>query len=258
MSLEKVLREIKTVKPVAEANLENVPTQTLAGHRGRKMQAQDTLKRLREEYIRELIRGSLFILVAGSAKDAFTSTAKEAFGCFSADSDSFYRELADRIAPVLYEGKESVANLFDVLSRHLEDKANEMNITEYPQIIFKQQYNRFITNKEEFIGLVKQAINEQVGGELVGIHTIHSLVDEAINKEHSAKVTPIVLNTSDDKLALDLVTALKRLTPHVFLVVAGKANKQLKNVNGVVLVKDGDKETVEEALTAIKDSLKNN
>lgn len=256
MSLEKVLEQIKTVKPVANEDVDSGPAETLAGRRGRKRQAQDTLKRLREEYANELLRGSLFILVTGAARDEFSSAASESFGCFASDPESFYRELADRVSPVLYNGKEGTAGLFDVVGRHLEDKALEIGILGYPQMIFKQHYNRHIATKDDFVGLLKQAINEQVGGEIVGIHAVRSVVDTAIEKGHSAKVTPIVLNTSDDKLAIELLSALERLTPRVFLVVAGEASKQLKSVDGAIVLNDGEKETVKKVLKTIKGSLK--
>lgn len=83
MSLEQILKEIKEVKPFAEGDAEDGPIETLAGRRGRKVQATERLKQLKRQYIRDL---------------------------------------------------------FDVLGRYLEDKANELDISEYPQLIFKDRY----------------------------------------------------------------------------------------------------------------------
>jgi hypothetical protein len=250
MSLETVLKEIKQVKPFAEENVETGALETLNGRRGRKRQAQDRLNLLREDYIAELMRSAVFILVSGSSRDEFTALAKE-FHSFVADPESFYRDLASRVAPVLYEGKTAVANMFDVLGRHLEDKANELNIVGYPQLIFKDTYQRNIKDSEDFVALVKSAINEQVGGEIAGIQAVRSIADEAIEKGHASRVTPIVLNSGDDRLTVDLLDALTRLSPRVFLVVAGKCSKAMRSIDGAFVLKEVNKENVEQTLTTI-------
>lgn len=256
MSLVTVLDEIKKVKPVAEEVIDSGAMETLNARRGRQRRAVERMKELKETYTTDLMNSAVFILVTGSAREEFSKTASEAFGCFSADPEGFYLDLASRVHPTLYEGKQSVSNIFDVLGRHLEDKAGEMNILGYPQLIFKQQYARTIKTKQEFLELVKQAINEQVGGELVGVHVVRSLVDQAINLEHSAKITPIVLGTSDDKLAIQLVGALERLTPKVFLVAAGKSSKQVKTVTDAILVKEVTSDSVQQALAKIRNSIR--
>jgi hypothetical protein len=258
MSLTKVLEQIQKVKPVALEDVDSGPIETLTARRGRKRNAQDELKRLRAEYAQNLLRSAVFILVTGGNREDFVNiaTSNKDYGAFKADPEAFYRDLANRVAPVLYEGKESVANLFDVVGRHLEDKANELGVLEYPQLRFKAEYNKMINTKEDFVQLLKTAINEQVGGELVGVQTIYSVSDEAVELGHKAAVTPILLSTGDEKLALDLVQALNRLTPRVFLVVTGKATRAMKSVEDAVLVKEANEESVASALTTIRGSLK--
>lgn len=250
MSLETVLKEIKQVKPFAEENVETGAPETLNGRRGRQRQAQDRLNLLREDYIAELMRSAVFVLVSGNGREEFTEMAKD-FHSFTANPESFYRDLASRVAPVLYEGKTAVANMFDVLSRHLEDKAIEMNIVGYPQLIFKETYQVSIKDSEDFVSLVKRAINEQVGGEMAGIQAVRSIADEAIEKNHASKVTPIVLSSGDDRLTIDLLDALTRLSPRVFLVVAGKSSKAMKSIDGAFVLKEVNKENVEQTLTTI-------
>lgn len=256
MSLQTVLEEIKKLKPFAEEDVDAGPVDTLSGRRGRKHQAQERLKVLRREYITDLMKSSVFIVASGVGRDEFAKIATENFGFFSADPEEFYRDLASRISPSLYSGKESVSNIFDVLGRYLEDKAMELGIIGYPQLIFKQQYRKAINSAAEFQELVKQAVNEQLGTEIVGIQAVNSLVDKAIAKGHSDKITPIVLATGDEQLALDLVKDLERLTSRVFLTVTGKASKGLKAVEGVLTLKEATPETVEQTLTTIKKSLK--
>lgn len=256
MSLTRVLEEIKQYQVYADEDVDSGPSETMSGRRGRKMQAQESIKRLKRDYGKDLMASSLFILISGANRDAFTSTAIENFGCFAADPEGFYRELADSVAPVLYENKMPSSSMFDVLGRHLEDKALEMDIVGYPQLLFRQQYLQNITSKESFVSLVKTAINEQVGGEVAGIHAVRAIVDSAIARSHSARVTPIVMGTKDDQLVVELFHSLKRLTPNVFLVVAGKAPRFIKNLSGALVIKEATPQSVEETLTTIKNSVR--
>lgn len=256
MSLSKTLEEIKKYQVHANENLDEGPRATLSGRRGRQAQAKEQIKNLREEYIGKLMRSTAFIIVTGSGRDAFSSVATEEFNCFNADPEAFYKELSSKIPAVLYSGKPVYSSTFDVLGRHLEDKANELGIVGYPMLVFKQQYSKMVNNLEEFTSVVKQAINEQVGSEIAGITAVRSVVDGAIAKGHSAKITPIVLNTSDDKLAVDLLENLGKLGSRAFLIVAGKATKALKAIEGAILVKEASKETVEQALTLVSNSVK--
>lgn len=256
MNLSQIVEQIKSVSVLANEDVENGAIETLNARRGRKARAVESMKDLKRQYTLELMRSAVFILVAGASKDTFTSIATESFGCFSAGADDFYNDLANRIPESVYAGKESVANLFDIVGRHLEDKAGEIGIVGYPQFRFKSEYKRHIGSKAEFVSLLKQAFNEQIGGELVGINATHALTDSAIAKSHSARITPIILNTDDEKLALELIPALERLTPKVFLVVSGKASKATKSVSDAIVLKDSTPETVEAALTTIRGSLR--
>lgn len=256
MSLSTVMEEIKKVGPAAKENIEEGPMSTLNARRGRKNQAIERLKALKDEYIRELMKGSTFIVVTGGSRNEFTAMATEQFHCFANDPESFYRDLANRIPESTYLGRESMPNIFDIVSRHLEDKALEMNIIGYPQLIFKSKYNKSIKSKEEFVGVIKEALVEQLGGEMTGIQAVRAIAVDAIAREHSAKITPIILSTSDDAFALKIAEDLERLTSKVFVVVVGKASKALKATEGALLVKEVTPEAVEQTLTTIKQSLR--
>ena len=252
MSLATILAEIKKLKPFADEDITNGPRETYAGREGRRRNAREQLKLFKEQYIEELRKTALFIVVSGAGKDEFAEVAKNEFGCFTTDPESFYKEIANGMPEELYKGKVSTANLFDIMSRHLEDRASEMQITGYPQLFMKQQYSRAIKGREDFVSLVKQAINEQVGSEIVGIHAIRSLVDSAITLEHNSKVTPIVMPTDDENFALDLSKNLGRIGSMVFLVAAGKGAKVVRTKTGAFTLKDVTKESVEGTLTNIR------
>lgn len=251
MSLSRVLEEIKNVKPLAEEDISSGPRETYAGREGRKRNAIDRMKTLKERYIEELRLSSVFIFVVGSYKDQFSELAAKEFNCFSADPEELYKDLANRLPAELYDNKTPTANLFDIMSRHLEDKANEMQVLGYPLITMKQEYFRAINGKEDFVNLIKEAINDQVGSEMAGLCIIRSLADKAIDTGHGSKITPIVLATDDEKLVLDLNSSLGRIGARSFLVAAGKGAKSLKTVEGTFMIKESTKENVENVLTTI-------
>lgn len=256
MSLAKYLDEMLKIRDFAEEDTDSGPTETLSGRRGRKRQAIEQMKTLRQQYSDALMRSAVFILTVGSEREIFETAVTIDGSCLLSKAESFFEDLAGRVHPTLYAGKDPGANLFDVVGRHLEDKARELGMTEYPQLLFKSQYRRMIQTPEEFTELLKLAITEQVGGEVVGINAVRGLTDKAIANNHAATVTPILLSTPDNKFSVELIPHLERLTSRVFLVVAGKAPKQLKSMQGAIVMKEATSEAVEAALTQIKNSLR--
>lgn len=256
MSLQSVLAEIKRVKPFAEEDVNSGPIETLNGRRGRKAQSIEQLKRLKREYQQNLIQNTVFIISTGSQRKEFEEQGVKNFGLFAADPEQFYSDLAKRVAPALYLGKEGVSNIFDVLGRHLEDKMMELDINEYNQLIFKAEYAKQINSVEQFTQLVKLAINKQIGAEIAGIQAITSLVDVAIERDHADKITPVVLSTGDEQFAQDLLRDLERLTTRVFLAVSGDAPASLRNTEGALVIEEANKTSVGNALKTMKKNLK--
>jgi hypothetical protein len=210
------------------------------------------LKDLKEEYITELRTSAVFILVSGSGKDQFAEIAKNEFKCFTADPEGFYKDLANRLPVTLYNQKTPPSNLFDIMGRHLEDKATEMKIEAYPLMVFKAKYQKACNGKEDFVQLIKEAVNDQMGSEIAGIHVVRELADEAIQAGHGGKLTPIILATDDEKFALDLKSNLGRIQSRAFLVAAGKGAKTIRSTEGAFTVKEVTNESVENILTNIR------
>lgn len=256
MSLQQTLEEIKKVKPFAEEDVTTGPAETLNARRGRRNQSIEKLKILKRAYTRDMLATAVFIVATGAGRESFAALAQEKFGCFSADPEEFYKDLAGRVPPVLYLNKDTVSNIFDVLGRHLEDKMGELDINEYNQLLFKAEFAGKITSADEFTDLVKRAVNKQIGAEIAGLQAIRSLAEVAIEKEHSDRITPIVLTTNDEQLALDLTRDLARLNPRVYLTVTGKSSKVIKSTEGAIVMKEANEETVTETMTSIRSSLK--
>lgn len=255
MSLTNILNEIETNRPNAEVDVQMGNPDTLGARSGLKRAAVEAIKRLRLDYRNELLKGTAFIVVTGPTRDSFTEVAtSDAFGCFSADSDGFYKDLVSRVNPALF-GREGARNLFNVVGNVLEDKMLELDIASYPMLAFSDKYNSAVNKSEDLLPLVKAAINDQVGSEIVGVNAIFSIVDRAIEKKHAAEVTPVILSTGDEKFALDLKTNLTRLTSKVFLVVAGKGSKSVQLADSAILVKTVSEESVGDALSGIRNKI---
>ena len=123
------------------------------------------------------------------------------------------------------------------------------------EIKFDERYNRAVSNTEELAGLLKQAVNDQIGSEVVGLDAISSIVEKALEKKHSGSITPVLLNTSDEVFALDLQKNLTRLKTKTFVVVAGKASKTLQALPGAFVLKTVNEQTVGETLTSIRSKI---
>jgi hypothetical protein len=242
-------------KPNAAMDLTLGNPQTYTARMGVKRAAAEAIKRLEIDYRKELTSSAVFILVTGNGRDQFTQLASgETFGCFSADPDAFYKDLVSRVNPSLF-GRESARHLFNIIGNNLEDKMLELDVNSYNALMFNDKYNSAVRTPEELVPLVRNAVNDQVGSEIVGLNAVHSIVGDAIKRGHAAKVTPVILNTQDETFALDLLKNLKRLTSKVFLVVAGKATKTLTATEHAVLVKSVSEESVGEALEKIRSKL---
>lgn len=256
MSLTQVLEEIKTLKPFAEEDVNSGPVETLSGRRGRRNQAIERLKQLKRQYSKDLLSTAIFIVSTGKNREELEKLATGSFGCFSTDPEEFYNDVSGRVPQSLYLGKESISSIFDVLGRHLEDKMNELDIREYNQLLYKSPYAKKINSTKEFTDLVKKAINQQIGAEIVGVQAVTSLTDVAIEKGHIKEPTPIILSTGDEQLAVDLVKDLVRLTPRVFLLITGESSDSLKSKDGAIILEEVTKDSVRKTILDIKKSLK--
>jgi hypothetical protein len=257
MALDTTIQKIKELKTIAETEVTEHPVETLRGRRGQQIQALEQLRDLRISYRRDLLNTAMFFVVLGSERKTFEQiTTQKKIGFFSADPEEFFADLSRRVAPALYAGKESVSNVFDVLGRHLEDKANELDIVGYPQLIFRESYVSTLSNEKDFAKLVRRAVNEQMGSEVVGVQAVNSILDKAIDKGHSSKTTPIVLSTDDVEFALKLSLDLQRLTSRVFLVQAGTLDVGSLNPQEAFLIPEVNAASVKEVLAQINSAIK--
>ena len=262
MSLSNILKEIQIHLPASQMDpLQGAP-HTLNGRIGMHTMATESIKVLRRQYRKQIMDQAVYIVVTGSNRNAFSEiSSQDSFGVFSVDPDSFFRDLSSRIDPSLF-GRESVSNLFNIASNILEDKMLELDINSYPMLQYNDRYNVQVNNADDFTAVIRTAINEQLGSEIVGISSADLVTGTAITKKHDAAITPIILSTSDERFALDLMKNLKKqrlpngtfqgISNNVFLVAAGTTSKELKSFLGCFALKNATEETVGQTLTAIR------
>lgn len=260
MNLAKTIEKMKEYKSIAETDVSEAPDATRGALQGRQREAITQLSYLRADVMMELVNSSAFVLVVGSGKDAFTTAATETFGCYSSNYEGLYKDLTDKAHPSYYNNRESTASLFDVLGDHLEAKAIAMGMKSYLGITYKNSYLRTLNSKEELLSLVKTAINASAdgdaAGELVAFHAVNAVVDKVIDSKNTNSIIPIILNGDDEKLALELVPLLKKMSSNVFLVTTGKPTKGSKSIAGAIQVKTPDSAGYEEVLKTIRSSLR--
>lgn len=255
MTLKELLVKIAEVQPLAEENVENGSMDTLNARRGRQRQAVEELGRLRTAVTNELRRTSAFVVVIGSQSKEFADIASNSYKAFAADPESYFKELVARVPASLYIGRESVSNLFDVLGRHIEEKAYALGIVGYQQLLFKQEYQRTIRDTADFLGIVKDAVTDQIGGEIVGIQSTHDITKSVIERKRTARPY-IVLSTKDEKFGIKVANDLLKISDNVFFVTAGEATTPLKNTDAFYAVPEVTKEAVKKTLDTISQTLK--
>lgn len=257
MSLNAILQEIEKTRPVATLDLTLGNENTFRGREGMKRAAVDRLEQLKTDYKKALVESTFFIILTGANRTLFNEVASNPdFGCFSVDPDNFYNDLASRVDSKLF-GRESTKYLFNIANNALYDKALEIGVSRNSivEIKFDERYNRAVKNTNELAALLKQAVNDQIGSEIVGLDAITSIADRALEQKHSGSITPVLLNTGDENFALDLQKNLTRLKTKTFIVVAGKASKTLQTFPGAFVVKNVTEETVGETLKSIRNKI---
>jgi hypothetical protein len=258
--IKELVKLIETTKIVASSD----PGNNQANYRvklGKINKAKRDLEALFLEYRKVIQQNSVFIILTGSRAqmNRFTDIATEKFDCLTSNADDFYTKIADEIDPKLYIDKESSPALFDVMSSIFEDFALDLDIIGYPQLIFEYKYKRLLTSKKDLIDLIKDAFNDKIGAELVGLFTIDSVSRIAVNQKFDKDVCPIVLESHDQKLALELFNKLKNLTPNVFMVATG-TNRVDENIinNSVATMKKALIDDVKAALIEISAKVNTN
>jgi len=248
--LKEILGKINQAIPVAKEDVTQGNPATLQARAGRRRSAQEELIRLKRDYRNAVLRNAAFIIVVGDEAEKFGAVALDKYGCQSFKAESFFEELAGRVDKRAYAGRESSASLFDLVGRHLEDMANNMDLASYPMLVYSTKYSGAIADAEQLAKLLERAVIEQVGSELAAVHVLNKASSSYLEGGYTAKTAPIILSTTSATLARDLYSNVPRLGPKgTFLVSVGK------KLEGAASVDNASNDSVKAALTAVKNAL---
>jgi len=241
-SFEALIKDIEKNKVLANKVLDKPDPRTYTTQLGHIKRAKENLSELYLEYRKEVMQRAVFILAKGAQSKSFIDIAeKEGYGCFDLNADSVYEEIADKVNERYYDNQQSSPALFDILMSSFNDVCDDIGIIGYPAVLFESKYRRRLKSKKDLVDLVKQAYNDKVGSELVGLYAVEKIARKAVNEGYSGKTIPIILHSKDKDLLDTLETSLKEITVNVFkIATSSKQNKKL----------------VEQKLLKIKDSIK--
>jgi len=241
-SFESLIKDIEKNRVLAKAEIPlDADPRTLTTRIGHKKRAIQNLEDLFFDYRTHVKDNSVLILPKGKQSKSFVDIAKEEFACFEISGDEIYEKIADGVDKRYYENMVSSPSLFDIFMGVFNDICDEIGITSYPIVSFESKFSTRLTSREDLVKLVKQAFNDKIGSELVGIYAIHKVSKQAIEDGYSGTTIPVVIHSSDNDLLDSLALTLKALSPNVFQVPATK--KQ-------------DSKSVQDSLVKIKKSLK--
>lgn len=235
MTLNKIVDDIKKNKALAEEQIdENSDPRTLKSRIGRKNSAKEKLKLLYRDYKKTLVNKVALLLVTGNKAEEFCEVAQTEGNMFLAIADNLYEDLSSRIPEAVIKRGMKTAAIIDILGRHLEDKANELDVASYPALVYKSKYDKKIENSGDMLELTKTLINSEVGSDLVGLDVLEQVSRQAVNDMFDGKILPVVVLLKDNSIAEEVVEGLKRIgAVSTVLAGDGKAPKGSSKVSDV-------------------------
>jgi len=247
--LEQILDEINKQKQIAETDLSQVSPRAYPYKKGQVDSAKNKLEGLYIDYKNEILNRAVFILVTGSESESFGNIAKQDFGCFSISGETLAKEIVNDIHPQLYKGKTVNASIFDVVDNVLEKKMKALDVLSYNSLMFNSKYQRVVKNEDEMVLVVRDALNDIVGGEVVALDALERTAQEAVNKNYRSKIVPILIYSEDFSLIQTLSRDIIKINPRIVRVIAGDSD--LEDFNTIANLTDVDSEGVGEALKKI-------
>ena len=158
-----------------------------------------------------LINKMAMLLVTGSKAEEFCEIAQAEGNMFLALADNLYEDISSRIPePVIKRGMKTAA-IIDILGRHLEDKAAELDIASYPAIVYKSKYDKKVENSKDMLELTKILVNSELGSERVGYDVLEQVSRQAVNDMFDGKILPVVVLLKDDSIVNDVIEGLKKI-----------------------------------------------
>lgn len=222
-SFESLIAEIEKNRKLAnEVIPEDVDPRTLTTKIGHIKRAKENLKDLFLDYRNHVKENAVFILLKGKQSDSFINVATSEYGCFSVGADELYEAIISQINRRHYTKQTSSPALFDMFMSVFNNICDDIGIIGYPAVLFEAKYRRMLESKEDILALVKEAFNDKVGSDLVGLYAIDKVARKAVNEGYSGTTIPIIISTEDKGLIDELEKSLRNINPNVFLVSTNK------------------------------------
>ena len=248
MNLSSILDQINELKTVTQQDLNGVYPRALTYKKGQINSAKTRLENLYVDYKNELLKSSVFILVTGDRSDTFSSIAQEKFKCFSLDSKVMFKEILQKINPILYKNKKINSSIFQVIDNILEDKMKLLDVSSYNQLMFDTRYSKVVKDEKEMLDVIADAVSDIVGSEVVGLDALERISKEAIDKNYKSRIVPVLIHDTDEEFIAKISDGLKKINPKVVTVVAGNT---VKNLTHKLKLEEIDEKSVEETLKTI-------
>lgn len=225
-SFEALIKDIEKNRTIASTDISDSDPKTYNARLGKKKRAKQNLDDLFLEYREQVTNRAVFILTKGAQSDSFIDVATgEDFGCFEVEADILYNQILQKVDKRYYDNQTSSPALFDILMSSFNDICGDIGIVSYPAVLFESKYKRRLKNKEDLLQLTKEAFNDKVGSDLVGLYAIDKVARKAVNEAYEGTTIPIIIHTKDNKLADDLSVTLKNINQNVFKVPTTKKMK---------------------------------
>jgi hypothetical protein len=253
-TLKDLVKEMKRQQEIANMDLSEVPAEAYTVRKGKVKRAEEDLNTLREKYLEQLRRCTLFIINTGDDRATFAEIAKNEFGCFTKDYNEFYNLLVEDLDNQLFLNKTVGSHIFDIVGRKIEDVALSLGILSYPFLGFENKYKKTVNSREELMKVVRSAVNDKIGVEMVGLYSTFKVAQEAMAEGFDAKMAPIVISVEEDQ-ALELARGLNFMSNNVFMVNNGTQDEGIKN-RSIASPEKLTKTTVKQILTDIKSNFR--
>lgn len=215
MEFKEILKKIEETKAVAEMQPESNPRKYTV-QLGKIRRAQEDLSTLFKNYKSLVSQKAVFILPEGPGADKFTEIASE--GLYVINPDDMFIKVVDKLNPVLYSNQKLTVDTMNTVMNYFREVAEEAEIISYPDVDFKSKYIVPLNKREDLEAVLRDIVVEQIGAEMIGYYTVHSVSKMAVEEKFTGKVVPILIKSDDEQLKQKLSTALQSITKNVFKV----------------------------------------
>jgi hypothetical protein len=225
-------------------------------HRQREKNVDERLRLLFPQYAVELVKATTFILVLGEHSDKFASVAKAEADCFVYDLEKYYDAIVDKINPINYVGQTYSPTTVQLLNNTLMEIGMDLDmVASIPAVVYSSKHAQLIRNRTHFKEIVKQVVNEYIGGDFAGLYAVRQITQEAIDADFSGNFFPMVVYSPDMSL-ISAANDFAKIGKYIFTVFAGKEADQ-KSKEFFDSVPNPDKMSVIASLKKIRATIKN-